>query len=682
MVATTRRARAAAVADHLLRLNPATGALARRWLCFVQQLLLGVAMAAAPHTALASGMNLHGQTGLLEVPTAQPIAPGSSSVYLGQREHAAAYDNYQIYGFTLGYWPELELVGRIVEISTGTRDLSGDFKWRLIKQAGFSLALGAQDFAGEAQNFRTRYLVATQELGPLSLTAGYGDELDRLRGAFGGVQLSLGPWVDLIADHDAEQLNAGVRLNLGSGDAWQVSALAARELEDERSWAGVLNLQWPLGYRASGGVAADNAAAAARVVSVGAAVDGWAVTQHRLIVAGLDDVYLGEATPGTARLIFDGARYPHSHLDALGVALAVMARDLPSNIEILELVQQSNGIPQMFLRSPRAAAEAWLGHELSDGQWRQAGLAVRYAQSRDADPRQMVLRVAPSGRANPLTVSLEPQLRSFVATEMGVLDVDLGARLRGSLALGAGARLNASLIAPIYRTDDFDNPATFGNQRVHSGLDQLLLQKLIAVQPGWRSHVATGFMRVQNQDTGAVLHEQMLTSASGRLQWRVYGGYFFNHQTSRSIGLTELNTWFPAQDISLKLAAGRFIAGDNGVRAELSRYFGDTAIHLFWRAQGRFDQAGGLGFSMPIGPRRAPKAGPVMVAGDPAWNHRVSTTINAADQRNPLRPALLREELPDWDIEQDGFDRGRLAPAWVLNHLSRLREAAWEFARD
>lgn len=607
-------------------------------------------------------------------------------MYVGQREHAAVFSNYHIYGFTLGYWPELELIGRIVEAKCNgvfcARDLSGDFKWRLVNRAGFSLAVGAQDFAGEAQRFRSRYLVATQELGPLSLTAGYGDELDRLKGAFGGVQLSLGRWVDLMADHDAEQVNAGVRLNLGPDDGWRLSALAARELEGERSWAGVLNLQWPLGHRAGGGAGAANTVAGARVVSVGAAVDSWAVTQQRLLAAGLDDLFLGEPAPGTARLIFDGVRYPHSHLDALGVALAVMARDLPANIETLELVQQSNGIPQMLLRSPRSAAEAWLGHELSDGQWLQAGLAVRYAQSSDADPRQMVLRVAPSGRATPLAVSLEPQLRSFVATEMGVLDVDIGARLRGSLALGAGARLNASLIAPIYRTDDFDDPATFGNQRVHSGLDQLLLQKLVAVQPGWRSHVATGFMRVQNLDMGAVLHEQMLTSADGRLQWRVYGGYFFNHQSSRSIGLTELNTWFPAQDISLKLAAGRFIAGDSGVRAELSRYFGDTAIHLFWRAEGRFDQAGGLGFSMPIGPRRAPSYGPVMVAGDPAWNHRVSTTINAADQRNPLRPGLLREELPDWDIEQDAYDRGRLAPAWVLNHLSRLREAAWKYARD
>lgn len=646
---------------------------------------MGAVFAAATQTALAGGLNLHGQTGLLEVPTAQPIEPGLSSAYVGQREHAALFSNYQLYGFTLGFWPELELVGRIVEAKCNgvfcARDLSGDFKWRLVNHAGFSLAVGAQDFAGEAQNFRTRYLVATQHLGPLSLTAGYGDELDRLNGVFGGVQLSLGRWIDLMADHDAEQVNAGVRLNLGDGDGWRVSALAARELEDERSWAGVLNLQWPLGDRAGAGARPEDAADT-RVVSVGAAADRWAVTQQRLNAVGLDDLYLGEPAPGTARLVFDGARYPHSHLDALGVALAVMARDLPLNIETFELVQQSNGVPQMFLRSPRAAAEAWLGNELSDGQWRQAGLIVRYAESWDADARQMVLRVAPSGKGTPMTVSLEPQLRSFVATEMGLLDVDLGVRMRGSLALGSGARLNASLIAPIYRTDDFEDPSTFGNQRAHSGLDQLLLQKLVAVQPGWRSHVATGFMRVQNRDMGAVLHEQMLTNGNGRLQWRVYGGYFFNHQTSRSIGLTELNTWFPAQDVSLKLAAGRFIAGDTGVRAELSRYFGDTAIHLFWRAQGRFDQAGGLGFSMPIGPRRAPSLGPVMVAGDPAWNHRVTTTINAADQRNPLRPGLLREELPDWDIEQDGYDRGRLAPAWVLNHLSRLREAAWKYARN
>lgn len=631
---------------------------------------------------IAGGINLHGQTGLLEVPTAEPVQVGAAEFYVGQREHQSQFDNFQIYGFTLGYWPELELGGRIVEISTGTRDLSGDFKWRLINSGGFSLAVGAQDFAGEAQNFRSRYLVATQQLGPISVTAGYGDELDRLNGAFGGIQLSLSRWLDIMADHDAQRSSAGLRLNLGVSDRRKLSLLVARELEDERSWGGVLALQWPLGGVRPLGPDRDDAVVKARVVSAESSDVGWAVTQQRLLDAGLDDLALGEVTPGTARLLFDGARYGHSHLDSLGVALAIMARDLPLHIKAVELVQRSNDVAQLFIATPRAALESWLGGELSDAQWRQAGLFLRYARSADLDTRQMTLRVPLSGRSQRAAVTIEPQLRSFVATEMGVLDVDLGARLRASLSLGGGARLNASLIAPLYRSDDFRNPDTFGEQRTHSGLDQLLLQKQVAVQPGWSSHLAAGFMRVQDIDMSAVLHEQMLTSRDGRLQWRVYGGYFFNHQTTRSIGLTELNTWFPSQDLSLKLAAGRFIAGDRGVRVELSRYFGDMAVHLFWRAESRFDQAGGLGFSLPIGPRRSPTVGPVILGGDPAWNHRVSTTINAADQRNPLRPALLREELPDWNLEQDGFDRGRLSPAWALAHLSRLREAAWRYARQ
>ena len=630
----------------------------------------------------AQGASLQGTTGLLETPTAEVLQAGRISAYVGRRESGALTQNFQTYGFTLGLWPDLELGGRIVEADRtqsgrSVRDLSGDIKWRLFNGGGFSFAVGAQDFAGEAQNFRSRYLVATQQVGPLSLSAGYGDDLDRLDGAFGGVELSLGSHLDVMLDHDAETSHGGFRLNLGRADGWQVQLLGSQRLQGDPDWSGKLALSRPLGARSA---VPASAAKKTRVLAVAGAQPQWALVRTRLLDAGLDSIRLMETAPGTVRVVFAARRFSHSDLDGLGVALGVLARDLPESIQQIQLVLLKDQLPVLFLSVPRAELVAWLGGEIGLAELRASGLTIRYASRHDLQSTGTV-RAASAQPEYRLLFGLEPQLRSFVATEMGVLDVDLGVRGRIGVPLGQGTRLNISAIAPLYRSDDFRNPDTFGGQRVDGGIDQALLQHVLQPTVGWTSHLAAGLMRVQNLDTAALLHEQMLTNADGRLQLRIFGGYFFNRDESRSIGLAELNTLFPASQLSLKLAAGRFIAGDNGVRAELSRFFGDTAVHIFWRAESRVDQAGGLGFSLPFGGRRSAALGSAVIAGDPAWSHRISTTINAADQRNPLRPDLLREDRPHWNIEQDWYDRGRMAPAWVLAQFDRARDAAWRYAR-
>ncbi|MGU7783035.1 YjbH domain-containing protein [Burkholderia sp. PU8-34] len=73
------------------------------------------------------------------------------------------------------------------------------------------IAFGVNDIGGQSHFFRSKYGVVSQDLGPATLTVGYGQG-DRLDGVFGGAELRL--WqtgLSLLAEHDSKTPYAGIR---------------------------------------------------------------------------------------------------------------------------------------------------------------------------------------------------------------------------------------------------------------------------------------------------------------------------------------------------------------------------------------------------------------------------------------------------------------------------------------
>lgn len=86
----------------------------------------------------------------------------------------------------------------------------------------------------------TFYGVMSQPLGPLTLHAGYSRGQDFLAGAFGGVDLEMGWGLNVRAEYDAQQWNAGLH--------WQPTSwfglYGARLLPDD--WGYGTTLIWRL----------------------------------------------------------------------------------------------------------------------------------------------------------------------------------------------------------------------------------------------------------------------------------------------------------------------------------------------------------------------------------------------------------------------------------------------------
>jgi hypothetical protein len=181
-------------------------------------------LAAPPWPAAATdeSASLQGYSGLLETPTAYTHAPGSAHfLYTTQVDpRFRGSQGMQTYALSLGFFRYLEGAGRITEVQgRNVNDLSLNLKLQLpldlvLPGLPFAVAVGAQDLGSAAPHFRSKYAVATARLWRLTGSVGYGSGPDRLHGVFGGGSLRLASFAEALADWDAREWNAGLRLSI------------------------------------------------------------------------------------------------------------------------------------------------------------------------------------------------------------------------------------------------------------------------------------------------------------------------------------------------------------------------------------------------------------------------------------------------------------------------------------
>lgn len=225
---------------------------------FVCALLVALSAAAPVRAAL----NLEGMTGYWMVPNAL-VLPYNALEVAGNR-----HDNNRDAGANvlvgMGVLPHLEIVARFAMPIQGIGgDLCINPKLAYTFQSDSwhptSVAVGVEDVWGGARLMHANYVVATQRLGWIEASVGYGDgesystvlkakhRVKRLGGVFGGVQIdaplpdSFPLQASLIHDHDATTQRTGLRLG------WREGAMSSH-VELVRDWS-------QRGWEYGGGVA-------------------------------------------------------------------------------------------------------------------------------------------------------------------------------------------------------------------------------------------------------------------------------------------------------------------------------------------------------------------------------------------------------------------------------------------
>jgi hypothetical protein len=146
----------------------------------------------------------------MEIPTARVLQDGTVRFGVGQALP------YRWYAGGMGIFPGLEFTGRLTEITNipgfappngeygAYKDKALDLKYQVLPESRWlpAIAFGLNDFTG-TQLFEAQYVALSRQIFPFDFTLGYGT--DRLQGLFGGIELSLHPKLNLMAEYNPIQ---------------------------------------------------------------------------------------------------------------------------------------------------------------------------------------------------------------------------------------------------------------------------------------------------------------------------------------------------------------------------------------------------------------------------------------------------------------------------------------------
>nr|WP_259461182.1 YjbH domain-containing protein [Paraburkholderia fungorum] len=710
-------------------------------------------------------LNALGQAGGLAIPYAFALPEGTVE---------AQYNNYidprygkratgaQVYWGAVGLLPYVEVSGGLANYPADVqapfsgadhnlfRHLMADVKLEVPKFFKYqpSIAFGVTDIGGQTHFFRSKYGVVSQALGPVTLTAGYGQG-DRLDGLFGGAQVSL--WntgLSLLAEDDSKTPYAGVRYQ-SPRISWLADAnVIGTFMRSIRSTDGVsprtsfsVGIQIPLGKRFSsarcaGGLCERPQAPAAQTVDADDSdpirlaslqpVDTRAVTLSntalaaapiryvpplqsyasvmlsdvtaakspdapssaipealdtsaldeiaaQLFAAGLERVRVGVS--GRDLVVeYENHRYNQNEADALGIVLGVASVNAPHGTDKIHVVIKKANEP--------------VGEVIVD---RDAFAQFVEGGAPAAANASLTMRARPTYNADSITwhgnehthgltrIQIEPIVSYLYGTEYGNFDISLGANIQGFVPLWRGAEFYASYIAPIYNTKNMDEGRVFSDYRLRGGLNAIALAQSFWIMPQVFNVASIGkfdysYVGVQNETTVFVPGRPDLI----RLRLA-----YLHHEPGHDELPSEKNAeltyrWVqPSWKLWIEAGVARFVGGDKGPEATLTRWFDDVSVsvHGEHSGQGTFV---GAAISFPLTLRQGMKPGITQVYGSEQFGLDFRTRVGST---NYLATNAAENMAFPYSTQQYLLNQGRFSGEYFSTQLYRMRDAYLRYGR-
>ncbi|MHB8766468.1 MAG: YjbH domain-containing protein [Deferrisomatales bacterium] len=671
--------------------------------------LAGSAAGAQP---LRTAPSFQGFTGLVNVPNAEVTPDGALDLlYSNQsesrwRDRVPYQDNYL---FSVGFLPYFEGSARLAEAPGEARDLSASFKVQVPPWVPYlpRLAFGMQDAKSSVPHFRTKYAVASQELWRLRLSLGYGAGPDRMDGVFGGGELQVCEWLQLVGEHDTEEWSGAVRLLtpdglLPGGSTLGLTAKTSLD-HDPGTFELAVSLRLPLGgtspstpagRRQLRAAAADRAAPAPPTSPAPPPLTPAATPPsepvlspaHREALAGLrkalgdlgfENLRVGVRRGSVLALEFENNRYNHSELDGLGLALGTALAHAPDGLDAFVVWVKNRDLRVVEASGPAAPFRRFF--QTAPGQWPSPGELRALAE-------QLRVRGAPGsseladvawleGSGNPRILRsalvLHPGIANSVGTEVGVFDYRLSLKADLLTSLWPGAELNLRWDLRLARSDEYQPRGAFYTEDEVARLERVFLNQAFSVAPGVMTLFGAG---LYVKDVYGVMNETWWTPGSGAHGFRLRAGAFDGeHQDTEEVLVGSYRYHFAPVDLSIEAGYGRYLNQDRGPFLEVKRFFGDTQFTLYYADTE--EKIAGFRISLPLTPRRDLKPGLVQVRGADRWTYGLSTTIMPLGAGNRIVPGLAVIPQTSHSLERTYYGGDRLHEAYLAQHLDRLLEA-------
>jgi hypothetical protein len=267
-------------------------------------------------------------------------------------------------------------------------------------------------------------------------------------------------------------------------------------------------------------------------------------------------------------------------------------------------------------------------------------------------------------------VGIGPGLAMLIATEVSALEYVASVRPEVVLPLWPGATGYARWDLPIAVSSRYRSPGDLQPNRPDPVLLEALLYQALPVGPGLTALAGGGVI------------ESSAAGGLGELLWTSAGGFHalgLQGAATRDVFTAERRTSvtgsyrsrLPWLDAVAEVRAGRFLAGDRGWAARLSRFFGHTRVGLF--LQSTDHSVAGIDLTLPLTPRREMRPGLFQVRGDNRFSQAVGTVVG--ERHNPLVAGAASPPLTRFNLQDVYLDRGRLDREALVASLPRAPAA-------
>ena len=651
--------------------------------------------------------NFQGFTGLINTPNAEVIDDGevefqfSNQVDAFRIRHEKDKYTAENYFVNIGLMPNLEFSGRLANIEYKDkqnhsfpfldRDLSGSVKYQLPIYHEYlpHIAIGAQDIGGTGYRYKSKFIVMTQAYAFMQGSVGYGFSSNHLDGRFGGLEVRATEWLYLMGEYDTQDTRVGLRLNTPKKlfDLVDLSLTANKNINDTKE-----DISLALNFKIALGNNHENIEQMPQTCNV-APVDTTPsvvlkeplvqqVTsetlksrlqrfQEALVGFGFENLDLGMKGE-RIYVAYENNVLDHNELDAIGVILGYMVKyDLP--YEKFELVIKKSNLPVRSVRGSLLLYKAFIKN-LSQKAVKDFQYSVEMDSRYGNEPLRLFAENLNSSYFK-TRIELAPGLKTFVATEVGVFDYLLSLRPLVHWNIYKGVDVTAEGDIPFLRSDNFKEGGALHAFDEGNKLRSAFIHK---------SDVFGGFVNTLSlgtyRDYLGGFDNMAYTVDNHTFGLKV--GYLQDDSQDvdeREVYLGSYTYYDPTYDVFLTIGGGKYYNQDTGFDLKFKRFFGDTAVTLFY--QNTSYEYAGIGVELPLTPRKVPD-GMVQLKGDNDFSYSIRSSIRDTSGENTIKPSGAIDPQLAFNPRSRFLNRDRLSEDYLLAHILRLRDAYFTYVMD
>ena len=687
---------------------------------FTLALLPSIIIAAEPEAT----MSFQGYSGLINTPTAKLFDEGTFYLQYGnQVETKGGYSSGTNYNFGVGLWEYVEVSGRLADYKPGSKngltDLSANIKLGIpyIPKDWFSLAVGIQDLGGAGSHFDAKYVVASKNiLEAVNISVGIGQSdssQGRLDGFFAGIAWQPYEWVKLSAEYDAADTQLG--MHLSSPSHWfnsdielstDVVVSSTNEQLNDDIYYGI-GLTIPLDFTGNSSSQSHTnkrqlsddheppslETEAFDVVNRSGLTERLRV-QRLLVNEGFESIKVGEASLNTVYVEVENHIYNRNQIDGLGVVLGILSKNIHYNYSHFILVFKERDIPILVVKGSLAEYEGFL----SDNQ------PLKVAISTDTFTSQRRYSSAVRDNTNNFWLkprfTFWPEIVSRVGTELGVFDASLAWVSHVELPLWSGGAVTAEHMTQIMETKNFKEGEVFGDKKQKTGLQEYSFHQTLQLPYSLKNMTSFGRYRdtynylaneVRWQSSGGS-HKVNLVTARYEIQniaaIKPYAGCNIllidcwpeKELKQRDVIVGKYRYYHADLNASAELQIGQYWQQDKGVVFKVKRLFGDVSLNLTYKNtkidNQEANQFVGIGFSIPLTPRKDYNNKYFQVRGKSKWQYSVSTLVGK--DQNKLTPGMGDSAKLFYNLDSNFYNNDRLSREYIYANSSRLKQAYYQ----